>query len=288
MGHRFGILLVLVSAVAFGTMAVTARNAYAAGLDVPTLLFLRFGIAAVVLWPMMWATGTKMPKDRSMALLFLMGAGLYFGQSYSYFTAVALIPSALASLLLYLYPVGVALLSFLFLHEKIGRLKAFALGLALLGTALTIGPVGGGSTLGIALAIGAAILYAAYIVVGSMALGKVGALEATTAVITSAALIYGIILLARQVPLPSRPDAWLWATLLALETLVAIGTFLAGMAKVGPVNASTLSAVEPLVTALLGFWLLGETLLPIQIVGGMTILFAVAFIVRAPAPEPHG
>jgi len=286
--RRTGVILVLVSAAAFGTMAVCARNAYAAGHDVPSLLFLRFALASAVLWPLMLTTRTVLPPDKELRTLFVMGAILYFGQSYTYFTAVEMIPAALASLLLYLYPVAVAILSYFFLRERFSRVKVLALALALLGTALTIGPVGGGRAVGIAMGVASAVIYAGYIVVGAKALGSVSPLAATTGVATSAGLIYGIILVVRQRPIPMSAEAWLWAALLALATLIAIGTFLAGLQRVGPVNASTLSSLEPLVTALLGWIYLSESLVPLQMIGGLLILFAITALARAPAFEPHG
>jgi drug/metabolite transporter (DMT)-like permease len=47
------------------------------------------------------------------------------------------------ALLLYLYPVFVVILSAIWLHEAIDRVKALALGLALADLALTVGPEGG-------------------------------------------------------------------------------------------------------------------------------------------------
>jgi drug/metabolite transporter (DMT)-like permease len=56
--------------------------------------------------------------------------------------------------------------------------------------------------------------------------------------------------------------------------------FFAGLEKVGPVVASLLSTVEPLVAVLLGALLLGERLTLLQGVGGLLILTAVVLLAR--------
>ena len=49
-GHARGVGLVLLSALGFALMAVFAKKAYAAGVSVPTLLALRFALAAGAFW----------------------------------------------------------------------------------------------------------------------------------------------------------------------------------------------------------------------------------------------
>jgi len=60
------------------------------------------------------------------------------------------------------------------------------------------------------------------------------------------------------------------------------------MEVIGPVNASTLSAIEPIVTASLGFVLLHQKLTGLQIVGGMLILIAAIVVVRGVVPDDSG
>src|SRR5690348_13730375 len=81
-----GILFVLVSAVAFGAMPVFAKLAYSAGMDLKTLLALRFSLAAIGMW-LIWAWlslrgGQKPPGLRAIPPLIIMGAVGYVGQSF--------------------------------------------------------------------------------------------------------------------------------------------------------------------------------------------------------------
>ena len=64
---------------------------------------------------------------------------------------------------------------------------------------------------------------------------------------------------------------------------MAITWYFAGLARIGPVRASTLSTVEPLCAVVLAAIVLDETLVPLQLAGGALILGAAVLIVRARA-----
>src|SRR5512134_3910687 len=137
MKHLTGILLIAVSAASFGTLAIFGRFLYADGLDTFTMLFLRFGIAALLMTIILIARKEKLPRGKILLQLIGMGALGYVGQSFSYLTAIRYASAGLVALLLYLYPAFVALLSGLFLKERFTPLKLGALLLATTGAALT-------------------------------------------------------------------------------------------------------------------------------------------------------
>ncbi len=90
MRHLYGIGLILISATAFGTMAIFARIAYAAGADPLSVLFLRFALAASMLALLLRARKLAFPRRRVLRNLILMGSIGYVGQSLAYFTALTL------------------------------------------------------------------------------------------------------------------------------------------------------------------------------------------------------
>ena len=83
-----GFLWVALSATGFGAMAIFAKLAYRDGVDLTTLLYLRFLLAGSVLalWGM--ARGMQLPRGRDLGLLIAMGAVGYVGQAYCYFAAL--------------------------------------------------------------------------------------------------------------------------------------------------------------------------------------------------------
>ena len=57
--------------------------------------------------------------------------------------------------------------------------------------------------------------------------------------------------------------------------------FFAGLKRVGPVTASTLSTCEPVVTVVLAALVLRETMDFVQLLGGVLILLAAVTLVRS-------
>src|SRR5215207_7876425 len=129
-----GILLIAISAASFGTLAIFGRFLYADGLDTFTMLFLRFGIAALFMTVILVLRRETFPRGKILLQLIGMGALGYVGQSFSYLTAIKYASAGLVALLLYLYPVIVFVLSMIVLREKITWIKVAALILALIGT----------------------------------------------------------------------------------------------------------------------------------------------------------
>jgi drug/metabolite transporter (DMT)-like permease len=275
-----GALLVVISAASFGTLAVLAPFAYREGASPVTLLFLRFIIAGAVMAGMMVVRGINFPKGKMLLGLVLMGGVWYVVQTLAYFTALGKASAGLVALLLYLYPALVTLLSVFVLKERVTRAKVIALGLALVGTVLTIGPSGEGETEGIVLALSAALLYAGYIVVGGRLMKRVEAFPATAVIMLAAGVTYGGIVVARGFESPRTMVGWGAILASALFSIIALGTFFAGLERIGSTNAAILSTVEPLVTVGLAVVLLGERLEFARIIGGLCILGAVAVLGR--------
>jgi drug/metabolite transporter (DMT)-like permease len=198
-----GALYIAASALCFGAMPIFARAAYAGGVDPSTLLLLRFSGAAALLWTVVAVRRPPLPRGRALWTLAGMGAIGYAGQAYAFFTALTLASAGLVSLLLYLYPALVALLSRALFRHPLSRLQLGAIAIALLGSVLTIGRAGDGAPLGIALGLLAALVYSGYIVTGSRLPRTVVPTASATIVISAAAVVYGGVALARGVALPT-------------------------------------------------------------------------------------
>jgi drug/metabolite transporter (DMT)-like permease len=215
-----------------------------------------------------------------------MGAIGYIGQSFAYLTALQYASPGLVALLLYLYPIFVTALAALVLHEPITRAKAVALGLAVVGLALTVGPEGGQSA-GILLAIGAAAIYSIYILVGNHVLKQVSASLSSAVIFASAGLSAGVLMLLNGPHFPASATGW-WAMagIVVLATVLPVITFLAGLERIGPTRAAMLSVLEPVVTVLLAAWWLGTVLSPAALIGGGLILTAVLVLTRGELRRP--
>lgn len=277
-----GVALIAVSAAAFGALPIFAKLAYATGADPTAVLFARFALAGACMLAIMLGGSRRFPRGRLLGGLVLLGGVGYVGQSLSFFTAAQLVSAGLVSLLLYVYPAIVAVLAALLLGERMTTVKVAAIVVALAGTALTIGEAGGGRPLGVALGLASALLYAGYIVAGSRVTPHAGALASSTVIILAAAGAYALLALVQRPAFPQSAGGWAAVAGLALvSTVVAIVAFFAGLERVGPADASTLSTLEPLVTVLLAAAVLGESVTGLQSVGGLLILTAVVVLARA-------
>jgi drug/metabolite transporter (DMT)-like permease len=291
-----GIAYVAASALCFGAMPVFARRAYQDGVDPPTLLLLRFGAAAAVMWTLVAWRGTRLPRGRGLYTLVGMGAIGYAGQAFSYFTALTLASAGLVALLLYTYPALVALLSWAVLRHPLSRLQLGALAMALAGSLLTIGRAGDGAPLGVALGLLAALIYSVYILVGARLPADVTPTASTAVVTSAAAVVYGAVAAVAGVRLPVSAGGWLAILAVALVgTVLAIACFLAGLERLGAVRTSVYSTLEPAFTLGLAALLLGEEVGALRLAGGALILGAVLLLARAelgaggpPAPAAGG
>ncbi len=264
-------------------MAIFAKLAYRDGVTLSSMLFLRFAMAGILL--ALWGQwrGMYWPRGRDLLWLMTMGGVGYVGQAYCYFSALRYASAGMVSLLLYLYPAIVVVLSAWLLKRPIGRPRVWAVVLALAGTALTVGGDLHSEMAGILLGIGAALIYSVYILIGEGVMQRVSPLVAATVVILSAAVVYAAGALYEGLALPASLGGWLAVSAIALfSTVFAILGFFKGMEKLGAADASTLSTMEPLITLLLAAVVLGEAVMPIQLVGGVLILGAVIYLARSP------
>ena len=261
-------------------MAIFARASYAGGANVHGVLLARFSFAGALLAVLMFAARRPWPRGRPLAMAIGMGAIGYVGQAACYFAALNYASAGLVALLLYAYPTLVCLLAAAFLRERLTRRTLVLLAASFAGIALTLGG-GHGTPTGIALGLGAAAFYSVYIVIGARELGGVDTLASATVVCLSAA---AVLVAASAFSTPRFPGAWWgWAAVGAIaivSTVIAMLAFFAGLKRVGPAVASIASTLEPVVTVLLAWLVLGETLAPIQLAGGVLVLSSAAWLAR--------
>src|SRR5215211_2843707 len=275
-----GTLLIAISAASFGTLAIFGRFLYTNGLDTFTMLFLRFGFAALLMTIVLLVRKEKIPRGKILWQLIGMGALGYAGQSFSYLSAIKYASAGLVALLLYLYPMFVFILSVIVLREKVTWIKVVALVLALIGTALTVDPEGG-QLMGILFSLSAGLIYSVYIIVGTNVMKHVSAIQSSVVIFASAGAVYGILMAVNGVHLPATNTGWINIVgIVLVATVIPVLMFLTGLERIGPTNAAMLSALEPVVTVLLAGWIFDERLKPIVMLGGGLILIAVILLTR--------
>ncbi len=277
-----GAFYIAISASAFGAMAIFARFAAADGADVGAVLFLRFAMAGVVMAGYLLATRHRWPRGRALGLLCGMGGIGYASQSFCFFSALGYASAGMVALLLYLHPFIVTLAAAALFGHRLGPVRITCVLLAVAGTGLTIGGDLHSEPLGLMLGVAAALIYSAYILVGSQVLESQDPLASATVVMLSAAATLGVAALLTRPSFPATAAGWMWIGLIALlSTVVAMILLFAGMRRLGPADAVTLSTLEPVVTFTLAAVFLGEAVSPRQLLGGAAVIGAVIWLARA-------
>jgi drug/metabolite transporter (DMT)-like permease len=306
-----GIGLVVLSAALFGSGPFFARVAYDAGMTALPLLTWRFVFAALVAWVLLLARASGRRSLRSISrrrLVILVALGvLYVGNSGSYTAALRTVPVPLVSIIAYLYPALVAVLSVRFARRLEGRRAWIALAISTCGIALAVGGIPAGEDVplvGLLLAFTCPIVYAIWIVLAARLGGERPAGAANEAaegveivpmdaevvpagpdILPSAAVMTSATALAAAVlallagndvaPTAVPSEAWLALFGFGAFSAVAFQTFLGGTRRIGAARAALLSTVEPVYTIILASILLGETLTGIQLVGGALVIIGV-------------
>jgi drug/metabolite transporter (DMT)-like permease len=273
-----------VSALGFSTLPIFGVVAYRAGANVVTLLGYRFLMAAALLWLYVWVTRQPLPQKRVGAQLLFMGGVGYTTMSFLYLSAVAgdRLSPAMAALLLYTYPAIVVLLAWRFDGYRVTGRQGAALLAALAGVALVLVTPGAGalfSWMGAGLALGAAVVYATYILFGSRVTVQLPPVVVTTYVSTAAAVVFLAYGAVSGQLVAMAPSGW-WAVggTAVFATVLAVLTFFAGIERLGPSRASIISTLEPVGTAALSALLFGDRLGGGQLLGGLFVLGGIIWL----------
>jgi len=277
-----GFLLMLISSICFGLLPIFATFAYENHVSTQVILLFRFLLAAIFLNIYVLTKKHKYPRGKALVILIVMGGVGYAAQSFFYFSALPLIGSSLTSILLYLHPGIVLVLSIFLLKNKIKKVEIVALLLATIGAILVIGiKFHNVNYIGIVFGVSAAFVYSIYILAGAEVMKGMDPIVGSTVIISSAAMVYTFYGISSHVTIPSDLNQWIWIlAIVIISTIIAISTFFAGLKIVGPVKATMISTFEPVVTVFFSYLVLKETINIYQVGGAIFIITAAIIIAK--------
>jgi drug/metabolite transporter (DMT)-like permease len=246
---------------------------------------MRFAIASVVLLVACAITRTPLPLHRWRPIVAAAAFGVV-GFNTLAFLGLTLTPASDSALIIpTMIPLATAVFATL-IHEPLTRRKLFGFAVASVGAVLVIaggqqagtGP-SGDRLLGDLLELGAAIGWAASLVVGAIVLRKVAVLGyVTLMVVIGTALLLPLGAwqqMYRDVP-SWTVETWLAAGFLGVfSTAVAYVLFLWAVHRFGASLAAMVTYLTPVGTLLLAFLILSERPLLLQLVGGAVIVIGV-------------
>jgi drug/metabolite transporter (DMT)-like permease len=276
-----GIGYVLVTASAYAAMDVTAKLAYESGLNVPTLLAVRFLGAGLILLAVAAALGASPRLSRRQVLtLLVLGAAGYALESFLLNSALHAMAVGPVILIFYAYPSVVAVSALVIGRERINRFKLAALVLSLFGVATLLAfPTEGMNGEGVVFALGAAIAFAMYALVAEHVIRGVHKLLFSGVVMLGAGMSIGALGVGfGAVHLGVGVSSWGWILLHLGLISVAIVALMGAITRLGATRASIGNTLEPALAVVFAAIVLGERLGPLQIVGGLVLLVAIALL----------
>jgi drug/metabolite transporter (DMT)-like permease len=296
--RRAGLAACLVSATGFGALPVLGKAAYDAGLGPLSLLWGRFGLAAIAFWLLViFVVRPARPPVPYVVTGLCMGAFGYALEAGLFFVALERIDASLVELLLYAYPAIVTAVALASGREAPSQRLLRALGLATLGVVLVFAGslFSGVDPVGLVLGLGAAIVYSGYILTGERVVPAMHPVLLAALVATGATASFTVAGLVRGgLPHPRTADGWTAvAVIAAVATVVPMTALFAGIARVGAPTASIVSTFEPVVTVVLAGLVLGETLSLVEATGAACVIAAVRLLSLRPGsserpPVPPG
>ena len=284
-----GYLAGFVAGVSYGTNPLFAKPLLESGVPVLVMLLFRYGLSVAILagW-MLLRKETFKVSGREVSLLALLGI-LFSCSSLFLFFSYGFIPSGLATTLVYLYPVFVALIMVLLRFYP--SWQTWLSILATFGGILLLSTPSAGATIrlpGILLAILSALSYAFYLVIvnRSKRIKQVSEHTLTLyALLTGTFLFAALRLFQGGSFIEGINNGLDWANLLGLAvvpTMISMLTLAVSSRYIGPTKTSILGVFEPLTAILIGTLLFGEPLTLRMAIGIAVCVGAVVFMILKP------
>jgi drug/metabolite transporter (DMT)-like permease len=210
---------------------------------------------------------------------------LFAASSITYYQSFRFMDAGIASTILFVYPVMVAVIMAMFFREKVTASTVTAIILALTGIGLLYrGDAGMSlSTMGVLLVIISSLTYAVYIVVVNQSSIRMSSLKLTFYVLLIcmlSLLAYSFTSSDLHLMLPPSPRAWFFACWLGLvPTVLSLVFMTISVHEVGATPTAIMGALEPLTAVAIGVMVFGESLTFRLIIGIVLILSAVLLIV---------
>ena len=273
--ETLGGALIALAALQFGTVVVLGKVVQR-HLSVPSMLALRYGIAALVLVAaLVVRRETVLPAPGERLPLAALGMLGYAFESAMFFLGLRHGQAAAVTLLFFTYPVIVALASWALGRGAPGWLLGGSLMCAVSGAALVVLASGGLAIrpLGVVFALLSAASFSGYLILADVVLKRTRPLAGAMWVSGWAAIgLTAYSLLAGQAQSPG--DASQWARLggMGFATAGAFACLFAGLIRLGPVRTAIVSAAEPLAAAVLAAVFLSEPIRASVAGGGALIL----------------
>jgi len=278
--RAFALIVLLIAASVLGLAPILVRltetGPAAAG-------FWRFLFAL----PLLTILAAREPGGIATPSKWALLAGLFFALDLSFWHyGIVMTSVANATVLCNLTPVVVTLFGWFVLKERPHRLFILALALAMGGAfAMAAGADGGQGTnpmLGDLFSLSVAVWYSGYFLAVQAARRTAGAMRVTFwATLLGAPLLLIVALALGEAVIPAGPAGWAACVGMGVMHVFGQGGVAWALGKLPASVTAVTILIQPVVAGLLGWWIFGETLTPVQALGGALVLGAIVLAQRS-------
>jgi len=295
--RRTGYLMVIGGSVLFACTGVMSKAAIDGGVAPLELAAFRSYGASLILLPFLLLTFRRLTRRDLVPVLLFALIGIVLAQGL-YYQAISRMDIAVALVIVYTGPLLVAAYQRLFHAERLPVIAYIAMCLAVGGVAIAVlgesGGIGAISVVGITFAVLTALSFAGQSILGARQPVVLPPLARTGAGMLAAALIWLPVIPVWHLPfnilgdptqLTGRIDVSIpvgGAVLftIVLGSVIPYALVITGITRIGAGAGSMAGMTEPIVAPLLAWFVLGQTLAPLQAVGITVTIACVAVVER--------
>lgn len=281
-----GTLCGIGAAVSYGLNPLGALPLYADGVNTNTVLFFRYSLAVILLAAfMLFKRQSFAITKKEISVLSVLGV-LFVTSSLTLFLSFHYMAAGIASTLLFVYPVMVAVMMTVFFKEKLTMVTVLSIILALSGIGLLYKGDNGDvlNMTGVLLVMLSSLTYAVYIIIVNKSPLRMSSIKLTFYV-----LLIGVIFIIvysfaggsdNYIHILSNPKEWMFASILALfPTVISLLLMVIAVHEIGSTPTAILGALEPMTAVVIGVVLFNEEMTIRMATGMIMILIAVMFII---------
>lgn len=281
-----GTLCGIGAAVSYGLNPLGALPLYADNINTNTVLFFRYSIAVALLAAfMLFKRQSFIITKKEASVLVVLGI-LFVMSSLTLFLSFHYMGAGIASTLLFVYPVMVAVMMTVFFKEKLTLVTVLSIVLALSGIGLLYRGDNGDvlNITGVLLVMLSSLTYAVYIIIVNKSPLRMSSIKLTFYV-----LLIGVLFIIaysfigngeNHIQMLKTPEEWMFGSILALfPTVISLLLMVVAVHEIGSTPTAILGALEPMTAVVVGVMLFNEQLTMRMATGMAMILVAVLFII---------
>ncbi len=280
-----GAICGVIAAITYGTNPLGALNLYAEGVNPDSVLFYRYGLSVLILAGLMFLQRESFKiSNKELRLVIALGV-LFATSSISLFISFKHLDAGVASSILFVYPVMVAVIMALFFKEKVTVTTILSILLSLAGISLLYQNDNGVtlSTIGVLLVMLSSLAYAIYIVTLNKSSIGLSPVKLTFYVMifgTITIIVHSLLDASNHLQMLSSVSMWGWAIMLAiLPTVVSLILMVVAVKEIGSTPTAIMGALEPVTAVIIGVVIFNEVFTVRLFWGILIILFSVMFII---------